>query len=77
MKICSWLAILFDVLVHATQDGLKLNGTRQLLAYADDVDILGGGIHNLKENSTGYIVSDDILIHILVPMITRLHGVTT
>ena len=33
------------------QDGLKLNGTHQLLAYADDVNILGGSIHTLKENS--------------------------
>jgi len=32
------------------QDGLKLNGTHQLLAYADDVNILGGSIHTLKEN---------------------------
>jgi len=28
---------------------LKLNGTNQLLAYADDVNILGGSIHMLKE----------------------------
>jgi len=28
--------------VQVNQDGLKLNGTRQLLAYADDVRILGG-----------------------------------
>ena len=27
--------------VHVNQDGLKLNGTHQLLAYADDVNILG------------------------------------
>jgi len=29
---------------------LKLNGTHQLLAYADDVNILAGSIHALKEN---------------------------
>jgi len=32
--------------VQAKQDGLKLNGTRRLLVYADDVNILGGSIHN-------------------------------
>jgi hypothetical protein len=30
--------------VHVNQDGLKLNGTHQLLAYANDVNILGGSI---------------------------------
>ena len=28
--------------VQVNQDGWKLNGTHQLLAYADDVNILGG-----------------------------------
>jgi len=28
--------------VQVNQDGLKLNGTHPLLAYADDVNILGG-----------------------------------
>jgi len=28
--------------VQVHQDGLKLNGTHQLLAYDDDVNILGG-----------------------------------
>ena len=37
--------------VQVNQDGLKLNGTHQLLPYADDVNILGGSIHNLKENA--------------------------
>jgi len=37
--------------VQVIQDGLKLNGTHQLLAYADDVNILGGSIHTLKENA--------------------------
>jgi len=35
---------------------LKLYGTPQLLAYADDVNILGGNIHILKENAE-YIVA--------------------
>ena len=34
--------------VQVNQDGLKLNGTHQLLAYADDVNILGGSIQTLK-----------------------------
>jgi len=36
--------------VQVNQDGLKLNGTHQLLTYADDVNILGRSIHTLKEN---------------------------
>jgi len=31
--------------VQVNRDGLKLNGTHQLLAYADDVNILGGSVH--------------------------------
>jgi len=30
---------------------LKLNGTHHLLAYADDVNILGGSVHTVKENA--------------------------
>jgi hypothetical protein len=37
------------------QDGLKLNGTHQLLVYADDVNILGGSVHTVKENAEALI----------------------
>ena len=39
------------------QDGLKLNGTHQLLAYADDVNILGGSAHTVKENAEALSVA--------------------
>ena len=39
------------------QDGLKLNGTHQLLAYADDVNILGGSIHMVEENAEALVVA--------------------
>ena len=38
-------------MVQVNQDVLKLNGTHQLLAYADDVNILGGSINTLKQNA--------------------------
>jgi hypothetical protein len=34
---------------------LKLNGTHQLLVYADDVNILGGSIHSIKENAEALV----------------------
>jgi len=36
---------------------LKLNGTHQLLFYAD-VSILGGSAHNLKENAEALIMAN-------------------
>ena len=43
--------------VQVNKDGLKLNGTHPLLAYADDVNILGGSIHTVKENAEGQVVA--------------------
>ena len=43
--------------VQINQYGLKLNGTHQLLVYADDVNILGGSVHTLKENAEALIVA--------------------
>ena len=37
--------------IQVNQDGLKLNGTPQLLVYADDIDILGGNVYAIMENA--------------------------
>ena len=36
---------------------MKLNGTHQLLAYADDVNILGGSIHTQKESAEALVAA--------------------
>jgi hypothetical protein len=36
---------------YINQVGLKLNGTHQLLAYADDVNLLGDNIDTVKEKT--------------------------
>jgi len=43
--------------VQVNQDGLKLNDKHQLLAYADDVNILGGSIHTLQENAEALVAA--------------------
>jgi hypothetical protein len=36
---------------------LKLNGTDQILVYADDVNILRGSVHTVKENAEALVVA--------------------
>ena len=36
---------------------MKLNGTNQLLAYADDVNMLGGSINTVKENAEALVAA--------------------
>ena len=43
--------------VQVNQDGLKLKGTHPFLAYADDVNILGGSIHTLKVNAVALVTA--------------------
>ena len=40
---------------------MKLNGTHQLLAYADDVNILGGSINTLKENAEALVAATGVI----------------
>jgi hypothetical protein len=43
--------------VQANQNGLKLDGTQQLLAYADDVNLLVGSVHTVEENADALVVA--------------------
>jgi len=43
--------------VQVNQGGLKLNGTHQLLVYADDVNILRGSVDTLKKNAKALVVA--------------------
>jgi len=43
--LCNFVLEYASRRVQLNQDGLKLNGTHQLLLYADDFLILGGSVH--------------------------------
>jgi hypothetical protein len=43
--------------VQANQSGLKLNGARQFLVYADDDNILGVSILTIQENTEALVVA--------------------
>jgi len=43
--------------VQVNQDDLKLNGTNQILAYADYINIHGGSKHTLMENAEDLVTA--------------------
>jgi hypothetical protein len=43
--------------VQVNQEGLKLNGTHQLLVYAHGVTILGGSIHTIKKSTEALVIA--------------------
>ena len=38
---------------------MELNGTHQLLVYVDDVNILGGSVHTVEENTGAWVVASN------------------
>jgi hypothetical protein len=52
--------------VQKNQVGLKLNGTYQLLVYADDVNLLGDNIDTIKKNKTITDASKEVGIEVNV-----------
>jgi hypothetical protein len=47
--------------VHENQEGLKFNGTHQLLAYADDINIMGENTDIIKKNTKASLDASKVI----------------
>ena len=43
--------------VQVNKDGLKLNGTHQILAYAYDVNIMGASVYTVKKKAGTFVAA--------------------
>jgi hypothetical protein len=48
--------------VHADQDGFNLNGTHQLLVYADDVNIMGKRVETIKKSTEALVLASKVTV---------------
>jgi hypothetical protein len=56
--------------VQENQAGLKLNGTHQLLAYIDDVNLLGDNIDTVKKNTETLIDASKVGLESLASVLS-------
>jgi len=55
--ICNFALEYASTMVQVNQDGWKLNGTHQLLVYADDVNTLGRSVCTIEKNTQALVVA--------------------
>jgi hypothetical protein len=48
-SLCNFALVYVNRKVQEKQVGLKLNGTHHLMAYAEDVNLLGDNINTVKK----------------------------